>query len=442
MAVETAPQVRSAPFRAEGKMADSESILSDDLLRQLISVGEVDVIVGLPTHNHAKTVGTVTQVIQAGILKYFPRERAVIINADGGSRDGTPEIVTGVSIDDVRRASNLYALRTMHSISAQYATAPSPAIALRTIFAAADLLRARACVIISPESTSIEPDWLPRMLRPVYQENYDFVTPVYRRRKFEGLLLRTLIYPMTRALYGWRVREPFASDFAFSGRFGADLLSRDAWDSEALRYGPEMYIAITAMANNYRLYQAFLGDKAQLDRSAADLIPAMRQTIAPLYGTLESNFEVWSKVTGSQPVITRGAEYEIIPDPVRVNRKRLREMFQTGVGELDPIFRSLLSPATVEQLQQTARLPEDVFEYSAELWVKTVYEFAAAFRKSVISRDHIIQAMAPLYRGRLFSVLAENRTATPEAVESNTENLCEEFERQKPYLLELWSGAK
>ncbi len=90
-----------------------ETLLTDDFLRQLINVGEVDIVVGLPTHNNAKTIESVLRAIQAGILKCFPRERAVIINADGGSQDGTPELVMGASIDDVWKASKVYALRTL-----------------------------------------------------------------------------------------------------------------------------------------------------------------------------------------------------------------------------------------------------------------------------------------------------------------------------------------
>src|SRR5205814_8813382 len=90
-----------------------DSILTDEFLRQLINVGEVDILVGLPTHNNAKTIGSVVQAIRSGILQGFSRERAVIINADGGSKDGTPELVTGISIDDVRRSSNVHALRTL-----------------------------------------------------------------------------------------------------------------------------------------------------------------------------------------------------------------------------------------------------------------------------------------------------------------------------------------
>src|SRR6202166_493942 len=96
----------------EIKLAE-ETFLTDDFLRQLINVGEVDILVGLPTHNNAKTIGSIVHTIQGGILQWFPRERAVIINVDGGSRDGTTELVTGVSIDDARPASKLNALRML-----------------------------------------------------------------------------------------------------------------------------------------------------------------------------------------------------------------------------------------------------------------------------------------------------------------------------------------
>ncbi len=62
---------RSVPLRTEKRLAE-DSFLTDDFLRQLINVGEVDILVGLPTHNNAKTVGPIVQSIQAGILRDFP----------------------------------------------------------------------------------------------------------------------------------------------------------------------------------------------------------------------------------------------------------------------------------------------------------------------------------------------------------------------------------
>src|SRR6202166_3625132 len=246
------------------KLAE-ESYLSDDFLRQLINVGEVDILVGLPTHNNAKTIGSIVQTIQSGILRGFPRERAVIINADGGSRDGTPELVTGGSIDDVRPASNLYALRTLHSISTKYASSPASEVAFRTILAAAELLRAKACVVMSPESANIEPEWLSKLLRPIYHDGFDLVTPAYRRHKFEGLLMTNLLYPMIRALYGVRIREAFAPEFGFSSRLGCQFLGKNGWNDGTGGDGVELRLTLDAITGGYRVCQSFLGEKNHVE---------------------------------------------------------------------------------------------------------------------------------------------------------------------------------
>src|SRR6202142_332847 len=422
----------------EVRLAD-ETFLTDDFLRQLMNVGEVDILVGLPTHNNAKTIGSIVQTIQSGILQWFPRERAVIINVDGGSRDGTPELVTGVSIDDVRPASNRNALRTLHSISTKYASSPSAAngVAFRTILAAAELLRARACVVMSPESSSIEPESLSKLLGPIYRDGFDLVTPTDRRHKFEGQLITNLLYPMTRALYGLRIREAYSPEFGFSGRLGSQFLGQNVWNDETEGAGVELRFTLAAIAGKYRICQSFLGDKDRIERHAVDLVPALRQTAGALFSALEPDFPVWSIVTGSQPASTTGPDHEVLLEPLRVSRKRLREMFLAGIGELESVFQSILSPSTLAELQSIAHLDEEGFRYPAELWVRTVYEFAASYQKSVISRDHIIQALAPLFRGRMFTFLTENRNASAAGVEKNIEDLCLEFESLKPYLLQL-----
>ena len=421
-----------------------ESFLSDDFLRQLINVGEVDILVGLPTHNNAKTIGSVVHAIQSGILRCFPRERAVIIDADGGSRDGTPELVTGISIDDVRQTSNLYALRTLHSISTTYAATPSSGMALRAILAAADLLRAKACVVMSPGSANVDSEWLASLLRPVYRDGFELVTPTYRRHKFEGMLITNLLYPMIRALYGVRMREAYPPEFGFSGRLGSQFLGQHVWSDAASGDDDsvELRFILTAITGGSRICQSFLGDKDHIERRAADLVPALRQTAGALFSALETDFSVWSSVAGSNPIPTTGADQAVLLEPMRINRKRLREMFATGVAELESVFQSILSPSTLAELQQIARLGEEEFRYPAELWVKTVYEFAASYQKSMISRDHIIQALAPLFRGRVLTFVIENRNASADDVENNIEGLCLEFERLKPYLLQIWKSRE
>lgn len=418
------------------------SILSDDFLRELINVGEVDILIGVPTYNDARTVGQVVQAIRAGLLKYFPRQRAVIINADGGSKDGSQDLVRAASISDISHSSNLNALRTLHCISTQYSGGSSSGNSLHLIFSAAELLRPNICSVVASDSTSIEPDWMEHLLRPIARDNVDLVTPLYTRHKFDGLLVRNLAYPMTRAIYGMQVREPFPSDFAFSGKLGSHFLSQDLWSQDSVKSGAEMGLTISAIAGGFRVAESFLGKKSRMDHAPADLVAAIRQTAGVLFWSMDGNFSTWSKVADSQPLSTIGAAPELTLEPLRVNRKRLREMFCVGVTELEPLLRSIVSPATMDELKRCSGAPEAEFRYPDELWVRTVYEFAASYHESVISRDHIIQALAPLYRGKAYTFLSQNRDASGEEVEKNVEALCMTFEQHKPYLLELWNGRK
>jgi glucosylglycerate synthase len=418
------------------------SILSDDFIRELINVGEVDIVVGVPTHNDGHTVGQVVQAVRAGLLQHFPRARSVIINADGGSRDNTQDLIRAASISDLSVVSDVHALRTLHSISTQYEGGPANGIALHTILAAADLLQAKTCAMVSPESTTLEPEWIERLLRPLFRDGKDLVLPVYQRQKFDGLLIRNLVYPMVRSVYGCPVREPYPADFAFSGTLGSHILSQDIWTQDHGRSGTELWLTLAAIAGRFKVVQAFLGAKSRPADAPADLVKAMRDTAGVLFGSLEANFGVWSSQREPLDAPCSGCERAVSLEPSRLNRKRLHDMFTFGVSELEPVFSSILSPSTHDGLRKLAAAREEEFFYSTELWVRTVYEFAAAYHKAVIGRDHIVQALVPLFRGRAFTFLTENQDASGEQVESNIEALCQTFERQKPYLLQLWNGRK
>jgi hypothetical protein len=419
-----------------------ESLLSDAFLRQLMNVGEVDFVVGLSTHNNALTIEPVVAAIQAGVLKCFPRERVAIVNADGGSQDGTTEMVARASIDDIWRQSKVFALRTLHCISMRYARTPDPNKAFQSILAAADLLRARTCVLISPESTTIEPDWIQRLVQPVYRENFDLVCPIYNRPRFEGALVRNLLYPMIRSVYGRRILEPYGSEFAISGRLMTDFLARGIGNEDWGRMGPEISMTITALTGEYRVCQTLLGAKAHPGRGTHDVVGVMRRSVGALFSSMDSNFPVWSVISGSEPPPTFGPPAEVGPEGTRINRKRLQEMFATGVVQLEPVLRSILSPSLISELQSIAALGLNKFKYPAELWTRTVFEFAASYHKSTINRDHIIQALVPLYRGRGLTFVTENRDGAEEDVEMRVESLCADFERLKPYLLEIWADRK
>ena len=115
-------------------------------------------------------------------------------------------------------------------------------------------------------------------------------------------------------------------------------------------------------------------------------------------------------------------------------------MFLTGAAELSDILKTILTPETHAELQRIATEDERKFRYKDELWVKTLCEFAGSYHRAAIDRDHLIQALVPLYRGRIYSYLLEHQDSSPEDIEADSEKLCLEFERQKPYLIERWKS--
>jgi hypothetical protein len=125
---------------------------------------------------------------------------------------------------------------------------------------------------------------------------------------------------------------------------------------------------------------------------------------------------------------------------MNLNRQRIYELFRSGVQDLGPILQSILAAETMGEIQRVAAQDEEKCRFSGELWARTLFEFAASHRHAVLNRDHMIQALVPLYRGRIYSFLVEHQDSTAKEMEADTENLCVEFEKQRPYLVERWKA--
>lgn len=418
-----------------------ELFLSDEFIRKLTAVGEVDILVGVPTFNNRRTIEQVVNAIQLGLVKYFPRERVVLINPDGGSNDGTPEAVRNSSIPDFRTLLSLSPLRTIHRITTTYGGVDGRGSAWRIIMAAADLLRAKACAVVSPDLESISPEWIEALVRPVYKEQYDMVTPIYHRHKYEGMLVNNIISPVIRAVYGVKVREPVGGELGFSGRLACQYLEQDVWHEEFVRAHSEIWMVTQAIADGYKLCQSFLGPKIHAsDHSIQNIVATIQEALGTLFRCMETQEGYWlPRTEAPQQTPVFGFEYSSGFEPRRFNRKRLHTMFQNGVNQLTPILESILSTETLGQIQGISQQTEMPFHFPDELWVKTIYEFAASYHHSVMNREHLLQALTPIYRGRISSVVLVNHRADTEQIEKRRELLCEEYERQRPYLVEKWT---
>jgi glucosylglycerate synthase len=418
-----------------------DTFLGDDFLRQLMSVGEADLLIAVPSYNNAATIAQTVEAIEESYQRSFVRDRVVILNVDGGSSDHTPDVVLNSNGRKGPAHRGLTTLRTVHRVATQYAKSPSQGQALRTVLATVDLLRVRSCAIVSPTTTNLDASWIANLLRPAYRQEFDFVAPLYARSKYQGLLARNLLYPMSRAVFGQRIREMYSDEWGFSGRLAMQCLSENVWNIEAVRERPEAWMAITAVSSGMKCCQSFLGAKiAPAGRTGPSFVDAVRQTVGNFFWCLENFTGYWVERKGSDPVPSFGPEHEMTTDEKAPNRKQFLEMFQKGVSELEPILATILTHDTHAQIKRISELEADKFRFAPELWVRTLYEFAASYHREVINRDHLVQALVPLYRGQVYSFFVEHGDSSADEIEADSETLCLEFERQKPYLIERWKA--
>lgn len=416
------------------------SALTDELLRQLVSVGQVDVLVAIPTFNDAATVADVVKAAMAAFLRYFPRDRTALLNPDGGSSDGTTDLVLQADARELDPRLRSGGLRTIHRISAPHVGLPTRSNAVRAIFAAADLLQAKAVAVLEPTVTSVTPEWVASLVRPVLREETDLVAPAFLRHPAEGPLVSQMVRPLVRAVYGRRLREPAAPEFGCSGRFASRSLTEPFWEREMAPLGVGLGVRLSAIAGGFRIGQTYLGARTVAPRPDQPSVPnVFGQVAGCLFSCLEAHESYWLATAAPADVPVFGEDSAPPEEPSLLEPAPLVDAFRSGFRDLGSMLRPILSPETLAALEASAA-DGTPFHLPDEAWVAAVYESAAAYHRQVIHRDHLVQALVPIYLGRAASFILECGDRSPAEVESRLDRLEQSFDVMKPQLIERWSS--
>jgi len=401
-------------------------------------VNEAEILVGIPSYNNADTIGHVVRAVSAGLAKYFPGRRAVLVNSDGGSSDGTSEAVSQAVVDYGAMLISDHQ-NPLQKIITPYHGIPGKGSAFRTIFEIARRVNAKACAVVDSDLRSITPEWIELLLRPILEEGYDYVAPYYLRHKYDGTITNSIVYPLTRTLYGQRIRQPIGGDFGFSGRLTEHYLDQHVWDSDVARFGIDIWMTTEAVACGARVCQSFLGAKIHNPKDpSSDLSAMLMQVLGAVFALMESHHHVWSGVQGSNVVKVYGFQYEVGVEPINVNVDRMIALFQQGLADLAPIWEQALGRDIVAQLSALRTASTLDFRISDELWVRVVFEAALAFHERRLPREHLIKSLTPLYLGRTATFVLETQGLTTTEAEGRIEQLCRVFEENKSYLVERW----
>ncbi len=398
--------------------------------KRLEEIDRADVLVGIPCYNNQETIAHVMQMVSHGLAKHYKDLRAVILVADGGSTD------------DSRETAKDWELKPwQEKLVSIYRGPAGKGSALRSIFEAALRLEVQACAVVDSDLRSITGDWIKYMLAPVLDKGYHFVAPVYQRHKYDGTITNNIVYNITRALYGKRIRQPIGGDFALSRDLARHYVGQDLWETEVARYGIDIWMTTEAITGGFKVCQANLGVKIHDAKDpSTHLGPMFRQVIWTLYTLMERNERVWRRVRGSITVPTFDHPSAVEPEEVKVNLDNLLKQFKVGFKQFHPMWKSIFCPDCYEEIKRAAKQGRKSFHISTETWIQILYELAATFHSWTHNRMNLIDLVTPLYYGRVASFVRQSWGMTSAEAEALVEEQAQKFEEQKGYLIEAWDA--
>ena len=396
--------------------------------KRIEEIESADILVGIPCYNNEKTIEHVIQMVTHGLAKHCKDRRSIIFIADGGSTDDTREVAKEFQIKPWQE-----------KVVSIYRGPAGKGTALRSIFEAAHRLDAKACAVVDSDLRSITPDWIEHLISPVLERKYQFVAPVYVRHKYDGTITNNIVYNLTRALYGKRVRQPIGGDFALSNDVVKFYIDQDVWETDVARFGIDIWMTTSAITRNFRICQSNLGVKIHDAKDpGVHLGPMFRQVLWTVFTLMERHEELWKNIRGSESLETFGFEGGQEPETVSVNLEGMIENFKIGYGQFSSLWSEIFSEGSFDEIKKASMSDSSSFHVSTEAWVKILYELAATFHKWTVNRNKLIDLMTPLYYARVASFVKQSWDMTSAQAEALVEDQALKFEDQKEYLLEVW----
>jgi glycosyltransferase involved in cell wall biosynthesis len=389
--------------------------------KRMEEIEDADILVGIPCYNNEGTIAHVIQMVTHGLAKYYKDRRSVILIADGGSTDDTREVAKEFEIKPWQE-----------KVTSIYRGPAGKGSAFRSIFEAAKRLKVKACMVVDSDLRSITSDWVRYLLEPIVEKGYQYVSPIYSRYKYDGTITNNIVYNLTRALYGLRIRQPIGGDFAFDGELAAYYIDQDVWNTDVARYGIDIWMTTNAITNNFKICQSNLGVKIHDAKDPAESLgPMFRQVVHTLFVLMEQHEAEWKAIKGSRTVPTFGLQEFKEPEPIKVNLDRLVTEFKTGFRQFRGLYQDIFCPDCFEELRRCAGKAKTKFVMPVSTWVQVLYETAATFHHWTHNRTQLVNLVTPLYLGRVASFINQTKRMTSFQAE-------EVVEDHKGYLIEIW----
>ncbi len=330
-----------------------------------------------------------------------------------------------------------YPLPTAEGTNSPWAHASA---AQGALLALAGQAQAQVIVVIHPDLAALTPEAFSRLAGPVQAREADLTIAEYTRGPFDGLLNSSILAPLTRALYGRRVRFPLAPDFAVSPRLAVRLAMVAAGRTQG-GITPILWPTTVAAGMDAVVIEVPLGIDHPSPAADIDLSTAIAQIVGSTFAEMETHAPLWQRVRSAPhtaPARSGVMQGSVASEAAKIDIAPMIKSFNLGARSLQDVWGLVLPPVTLLDLKRLTLLAPEKFRMPDELWVRILYDFAMGYRLRTINRTHLLGALTPLYLGWVASYINEAAADPGFDAEVRTERLARAFEEGKPYLVRRW----
>jgi glycosyltransferase involved in cell wall biosynthesis len=389
-------------------------IINPDKMKQ------ADLIVGIPSYNEADNIASVVKQVDRGLVKNFSKYKAVIINVDNNSPDGTREAFLNVRT----KTPKIY-ISTPPGITGKGNN-------FYNLFDHTLKFNAQAVAVIDADIKSVTPNWVKWLFEPILK-GYDYATPVYSRCEYDGSITNHICYPLIYGLLGYNIRQPIGGDFSFSPRL-AEYWLRRKWYKTTKQYGIDIFMTMNAILGGFKIAQVGLGAKIHKP-SAPKLGPMFYQVTDTLFKNMLANKNKWLHIKEKTEVPFFGKKKFDQSQTLSLDYKRMKEISIFGFQSNEDLLKDLLSAEVFKELKR--KYDKGTVAIDHRLWCKIVYDTLYAYDTTDFDSD-LIEALKALHFGRFVSFFRKTLDQPFEACEERIIKQAELFRKNKDYFVEKY----
>jgi len=342
-------------------------------------IKKADLIVGIPSYNEEKTISFVVEQVSKGLKKYFPEKKCVIVNVDNNSTDRTREAFLGSKSE----VPLIFYITTPRGTKGK-------GYNFHALFFLFQEFKAKAGVVVDADLRSIRPDWVKKLAEPIFS-GYDYVSPLYARKKDDATITNQIVYPLVYGLLGINIRQPIGGEFAFSNKL-IDVWLGETWNQEAYQFGIDIFMSLNAILSGLKLCQVDLGKKVHKS-SIPNLGPMFIQVVETLFFILKNHLNEIKKVKKIKEIPILYSKKNIkIPNTIP-SYNHFEKLYKEEFNLNKEWFKKVLSKDTFKKMKKLQNKEEVVI--NSEIWVQIIYDFLYYFNKEENSK--IIEALRCLY---------------------------------------------